>query len=521
MALLVLSQAVQFFQARKLTRTLSESSQELLRNRETQNVKNIHAALDFGLSECLARGDMDVFSRVIDLQHQVPGFEEFSLFDRNGRATHSSNPAALKASLDAGRQAQLTTATDRLVISTSTATEIYKPEIATAKCLECHDDFKAGQLCGISYFRFSNDSSTRLAKQLDGVVATADSQWQKVSIAVLCIAGAVALALALVITGPILRMIGGMVSRMNSQGLELNRAAQTVNSASRSLCDDAVAQTEALRETNAALTAMTGLVTKNSQSASAAKQLAGETRRAADASAGEIEAMADAMNGIRSSGDNIAKIIRTIDEIAFQTNILALNAAVEAARAGNAGMGFAVVAQEVRNLAQRSAEAAKETTQRIEDSIKKSQDGVMITQRVAASLADMIQKAREVDNLVNGIVSASKEQNINIEQINSAMTRMEKATASNAANAQLTADAAMELTPQAESLERLVEELLHLVEGAHKAQQVPHTPKLLIRERAPQLTKEPFFVPASQFRFTSAMPRQHRVAETTREPELV
>ena len=176
--------------------------------------------------------------------------------------------------------------------------------------------------------------------------------------------------------------------------------------------------------------------------------------------------MNQAMEAIRNSSDNIGKIIKSIDEIAFQTNILALNAAVEAARAGEAGMGFAVVADEVRNLAQRSAKAARETAESIEDSVRKSAHGVELSSKVAGRLADIVEKAGQVDALVMQISRASKEQNEGIGQVTTAVSQMDRVTQSNAATAEESASAATELHGQAAALQSAVEGLLSRITGS-------------------------------------------------------
>ena len=257
-------------------------------------------------------------------------------------------------------------------------------------------------------------------------------------------------------------------------------AAGQVSGSSQSLAEGSSEQAASLEETSASLEEMSGMTSRNAENALSAKNLTDQTRAAAEAGATHMQTMAAAMDDIKASGDNIAKIIKTIDEIAFQTNILALNAAVEAARAGEAGMGFAVVAEEVRNLAQRSASAARETAERIEDSIRKSENGVQISAKVASSLDEIVTKARQVDELVAEIANASREQNQGIQQVNTAVSQMDKVTQATAASAEETASAAEELNSQASSMKDLVVELRAIVAGATAVSRL-HTPVVTAR----------------------------------------
>jgi methyl-accepting chemotaxis protein len=218
---------------------------------------------------------------------------------------------------------------------------------------------------------------------------------------------------------------------------------------------------------------MSSMTKRNVENAQSAKTLVGQTRKAADTSSLEVEKMNVAMADVKSSSEKITKIIKTIDELAFQTNILALNAAVEAARAGEAGAGFAVVADEVRNLAQRSAQAARETAEKIEDALAKTQNGVLISGNVAKSLGDITSRIREVDQLMAEIAAASSEQSQGIQQINTATTQMDKVTQSNAAMAEEAASAAEELTSQAIALR---EELTRLIGSKSEPSRSPARP---------------------------------------------
>lgn len=278
-------------------------------------------------------------------------------------------------------------------------------------------------------------------RELYSSLSSIESRVTQLSNATL-IAGLVSLVLGVVVVRLLLRSIVRpieMVSEALSAGAQqTNAAAGEISSASQNLAEGASEQAASLEETSASLEELSSMAARNTENTKRAKQLGDEARAAAEAGGVSIRLMGEAIEGIQVSGQEmcsavdgisvasreVAKIVKTIDEIAFQTNILALNAAVEAARAGEAGLGFAVVADEVRNLAQRSATAAKESTDKIEESLRKSEQGVAVSQRVSKNLRDVQvkvvgveeslraigEKVRQVDETLSQINSASREQ---------------------------------------------------------------------------------------------------------------
>jgi methyl-accepting chemotaxis protein len=280
---------------------------------------------------------------------------------------------------------------------------------------------------------------------------------------------AVGLALGAVfawfITRGVTRGITEVAGRLATESEKANGSAAQVAQASSAMAEGATQQAASLEETSSSLHEMASMTTRNSENAQNAKGLANQARQTADAGAADMEQMKAAMSAIKGASVEIGKIIKTIDEIAFQTNILALNAAVEAARAGEAGLGFAVVADEVRNLAQRCAGAAKETADKISASTEKSEQGVRISEKMASNLSAIVEKTRQLDERIGEIAQSSHEQSEGIGQLNSAVANMDKITQGNAAVAQQSAVASEELKAQAEQVRLAVAELMRMARG--------------------------------------------------------
>lgn len=320
---------------------------------------------------------------------------------------------------------------------------------------------RAAQGAGVALWR-------TLVAELDALLAARINTYQRARLGAFLLslfAVIAAWTFVFFITRSILWPLRAIMQIMGSSGDQVTAAGAHLVGSSQNLAEASSEQAASLEETGAALEEMASMTKRNSENAQSAEQLTSQTRAAADSGARDMRSMIGAMDAIKTSSSNIAKIVKSIDEIAFQTNILALNAAVEAARAGEAGMGFGVVADEVRNLAQRSAEAARETAALIDDSIQKSDQGVEISGQAAARLEEIVGKVRQVDELVAAIASASKEQSLGIEQINLAVAQMDKVTQTNANSAQESAHAAQELNSQATAMKTAVEQLQRLAGG--------------------------------------------------------
>ncbi|KMQ50536.1 methyl-accepting chemotaxis protein I [Chitinispirillum alkaliphilum] len=297
---------------------------------------------------------------------------------------------------------------------------------------------------------------------------------------------ALALVLGLSLAISISRSLSRVISTLSNDAEHVSSASHQVSASSQQMAEGANEQASSLEEVSSSLEESSSMVKHNADNAAQANSLMDDTKRRVDQGNNSIEKVSHAINGIKKSSDETAKIVKTIDEIAFQTNLLALNAAVEAARAGDAGKGFAVVAEEVRNLAQRSAEAAKNTAALIEDSQKNADQGVAVSSEAAEAVKGISESAVKVAGLISEIAAASKEQAQGIDQINTAVAEMDKVTQSNASNAEESASASEELSAQARELKDMVAELKAIVGGTAENSVKVNTTRHIVQKDNPE-----------------------------------
>ena len=246
------------------------------------------------------------------------------------------------------------------------------------------------------------------------------------------------------------------IHEVQQSAQQLSGASEQIAQSSIQLASASSEQATSLEEVAASLQEMVVVARQNAASAREASELATEARNSSASGIATTVRLVTAMADIRSASDRTARIVRTIEEIAFQTNLLALNAAVEAARAGDAGRGFAVVADEVRSLALRAADAAKQTSELIEASVRSAEGGAAISEEVQQQLRDVSERVRTVDETVSEIASASKNQERTVHQISAAVEQMNAITQQNASNAEEGAATAQELASQSTQMDRLV-----------------------------------------------------------------
>jgi methyl-accepting chemotaxis protein len=370
----------------------------------------------------------------------------------------------------------------RIAQSPGTEALLQRLDSQSASVMEAHSEFRRGmanQQMDAALAVFSQKlqpqleeigrQSSTLVDQQNGDLSAASAASAVESARAQWIALGIALVAILVGFGVFLFVrqaslsLKHLASRMSQNAEEVAGAATQVSGASQSQAQGASEQAASLQQTSASTEEIASITRRNAENA---QQVAG-LMQVSEQSASEVnqtlDRMVDKMKEIDASSNKIARIIKVIDEIAFQTNILALNAAVEAARAGEAGLGFAVVADEVRNLAQRCAQAARDTAGLIEESIETSRDGNVRLDRMAGAVKGMTEGSTRVKSLVDEVNLGSQEQTRGMDQIARAVLQMQHVTQKNAAAAEQSASAGAELNAHADALRELVNEMRDMV----------------------------------------------------------
>lgn len=258
-------------------------------------------------------------------------------------------------------------------------------------------------------------------------------------------------------TRNLLETMSDIVNALSEDAQQVATTSVQLSSSARKLSQRSAEQASAIEETSSTLLESSTMLQQNTANTKQAAKLSEQAKDSANKGSNEMEEMMSSIQEIKKSSDQISKIIKVIDDIAFQTNILALNAAVEAARAGESGVGFAVVAEEIRNLAQRSAQAAEDTTTIIESNIKLSGHGVFVAEKVREALLEITTYTKKVNELMDEVAAASVEQSQGVEQITKTLSQMETITQENAANAEESASIAEKLNAQADNMRKIVQ----------------------------------------------------------------
>jgi len=426
--------------------------------------------LESAMNLSMAKGEMDDVAKVLRKSQDGGEGGQIALYDRNGRVSYASGSKAEFPPLSQDLLGRLIGKGETVRSRSAGWLQLGRPVPIQAECRECHPAWPREGFGGVIVYRSSSahldESSRRWEAGIHGM------NHRQVVEALLFSCGTFVLGLgfawwltATYVTRPLQTAKEGV----EQVALQNRAAADQIRETALALASGSTEQASALEESCESLRGVEEGTHVTAEKSAKADGLAREARAGVEQGLGAMREMSSSMSAIEASSLEIGKIIKTIDEIAFQTNILALNAAVEAARAGEAGAGFAVVAEEVRALAQRSANAAHETSAMIQAALDRTQRGAELCRQVDGSLASIAGKVREVEDIIREVAKGAKEQSQSLHTVNVSVGEIDTVTQNNASQAEASAQAAESLHVSVDGLLESVGLLRKLIDGDGKA----------------------------------------------------
>lgn len=456
------AQAWQYYSSLRQTKSLSEAHIALLNERAMEHANDVRSAVSSAVADSLERGEMEKFSRILVEQSEIKGLLEYSLFDRDGVVKYSSKPEFLGRQIDRGEQEQALKNDAPITVLSEKGIEIFQQERVKAECTRCHQSWKEHDTCGISYFRFSAEAIQKASQDAENTIKTLQRSaffqaGGSLAVIVIILVISVYLLLRKLVGGPLEQFsafleqfekdegdltrrisietrdeIGNMARLFNAFISGLNNVMIRVQGAAFDLGDKAQEQSANVEKASSAIQAIATDTTNNASSATEAHGLMEQVGAGMEKANQAVVSLTETMKALNETSLRTMQIVKSIDEIAFQTNLLALNAAVEAARAGEAGRGFSVVAEEVRNLAQRAASASQTTSALIEETVGGIQKSVTLVENTRTNFAQVSSDSTSAARMVANIADASKRQEDSIEQVGKLLEEMNAGAGHNA-----------------------------------------------------------------------------------------
>jgi methyl-accepting chemotaxis protein len=459
---------------------MSDETEQSMQDMHLQSARDLVSEIKIAIGESLQPGEAQKFLYIAKKQTEMDGLDEFSFYGPDGSVELSSDTEVVGRQVESDVWTEGAASRELVIRKDDAYLHMYEPLFVDADMARFNSEWTAGQFYGMLYVKLNKTlinsvlaSERRTIKTAVDESRAAFGKIQNRSLlfnAIALVAGLtlIAIALRMVITKQIHEPISEAVDKLMHNAVYLTHSSTQLSDGGQKIADNSANLAMRIEQSSSTLATIKDQTRSNASTANEVKKVTNELLESTETGRIAMTHMNESIQATRERADDTARIIKTIDEIAFQTNLLALNAAVEAARAGDAGKGFAVVAEEVRNLAKRSADAAHDTSQLIAESVSSSELGVNSCADVTRILETIVEGMDKVNGLVNNVAKVNEDQAERVSDVNGAVSQLDALTQDNAAGAEETASSANELNTQAQQLTQLANTLHTILEGRER-----------------------------------------------------